>query len=390
MNIDRIREDTPYCQDKLFLNSAGASLNPLIVNQRVKAYLEEEEKIGGYKLADLREAEIETFYEEAAKLINCGARNIAFTSDATISYIKALSSIDFKSGDVIITTNDDYSSTQIQFLSLQKRRGVQIRRINNLDNGDLDLDHFKQLVDELNPRLVAIAHIPTNSGLVQDLEAIGEICADKEILYLVDACQSVGQLHVDVQKIKCDFLSTTGRKFLRGPRGTGFLYVSDKVLAAGYAPLLIDAFGGTWTEPDSFSIDKTAKRFETWEKPVAFMLGLKEAIRYANTVGISTIESYNNKLMTYFRQQLSTVSGVSIYDKGSKTCNLLTFRKTGKTLEEMQEHLDKHQVYYSVSTKEWGVIDYGRKGIDWTIRFSPHYFNTAEEMDQVVGIVESM
>lgn len=390
MNIDQIRADTPYCQDKLFLNSAGASLNPLIVNQRVKAYLDEEEKIGGYKLADLHEAEIATFYEEAATLLNCGAHNIAFTSDATISYVKALSSIDFKLGDVIITSNDDYSSTQIQFLSLQQRRGVQIYRINNLENGDLDLDHFKDLVDQYHPRLVAIAHIPTNSGLVQDVEAIGEVCAAKDILYLVDACQSVGQLHVDVQKIKCDFLSTTGRKFLRGPRGTGFLYVSDKALTAGYSPLLIDAFGGTWTEPDVFSVDKTAKRFQTWEKPVAFLLGLKEAIRYANDIGISTIESYNAKLMTYFRQQLSAVSDVSIYDKGSRTCNLLTFRKAGKTLEQMQEHLDKHQVYYSVSTKEWGVIDYGRKDIEWTIRLSPHYFNTVEEMDQVVGIIESM
>lgn len=390
MNIDQIRADTPYCQDKLFLNSAGASLNPLIVNQRVKAYLDEEEKIGGYRLADLREAEIDTFYDEAAKLINCGAHNIAFTSDATISYIKALSSIDFKPGDVIITSNDDYSSTQIQFLSLQQRRGVEIHRINNHENGDLDLVHFKQLVEQHNPRLVAIAHIPTNSGLVQDVEAIGAICAEKEILYLVDACQSVGQLHVDVQKIKCDFLSTTGRKFLRGPRGTGFLYVSDKALAAGYSPLLIDAFGGKWTGSDSFSIDQTAKRFQTWEKPVAFVIGLKEAIRYANAIGISNIETYNAKLMTYFRQQLSSVSGISIYDKGSRTCNLLTFRKAGKTLKEMQEHLDTHQVYYSVSTKEWGVIDYGRKGIDWTIRFSPHYFNTVEEMDQVVGIVESM
>lgn len=390
MNIDKIRSDTPYCQDKLFLNSAGASLNPKIVVERVKAYLAQEEQIGGYKLADDNEDEIEKFYTETAKLINCSSHNIAFTSDATTSYIKALSSIDFNPGDVIITTNDDYSSTQIQFLSLQKRRGVKVHRIKNLDNGDIDIDDFSRLVEEHKPKLVAIAHIPTNSGMVQDVEAIGNICATKHILYLVDACQSVGQLEVDVKKIKCDFLSATGRKFLRGPRGTGFLYVSDKTLEAGYAPLHIDAFGGTWTGADSFVIDPTAKRFQTWEVPVALLMGLTEAIRYANQIGMSNIVKHNNSLMTQLREQLSLVNGVTIYDKGSRTCNLLTFRKTGKTVEETQRHLDANKVFYSLSTIEWGIIDFDKKGIDWAIRLSPHYFNTIEEMDKLVEIVNEL
>jgi len=390
MNIEKIRQETPNCQDKIFLNSAGSSLTPQHIVAKVKEYLDEEEKIGGYKLADLRVAEIEQFYEAIAKLIGCQAHNIAFAHDATDAYIKALSSIRFQPNDVIITSNDDYASSQIQYLSLQQRYHIQIVRINNLENGDLDVEHFKELVAKHRPKLVTLAHIPTNSGLIQNVRAIGEICAKENILFLLDACQSVGQLALDVKKIKCDFLSATGRKFLRGPRGTGFLYVSDKVLKGGYAPLFIDGYGATWTGIKDFKMEASAKRFQTWEASYALVIGLKEAAKYANAIGMQNIQDYNEKLMHRLRTNLSSVKGIRMYDKGSKTGNLLTFRKAGKSLEDTKNYLDQHTVFYSVSTVEWGVIDFGIKGVDWVIRFSPHYFNTIEEMDKVSEILERL
>ena len=390
MDINKIRQDTPSCFNKLFFNSAGASLTPHHIVAKVKAYLDEEEKMGGYKLEDLREAEINEFYEEVAQLIGCQAHNIAFAHDATDAYIKALSSIQFQANDVIITTNDDYASSQIQYLSLQQRYHIQIVRIKNLENGDLDMAHFKDLVATHRPKLVTLAHIPTNSGLVQNVEAIGEICAKENILFLLDACQSIGQLALDVKKIKCDFLSATGRKFLRGPRGTGFLYVSDKILKEGYAPLFIDGKGATWTGSREFTIQASAKRFQTWEAPYALVIGLKEAAKYANSIGMQSIQAYNEQLMHRFRTNLSSIKGLSMYDKGSKTGNLLTFRKAGKSLEQIQATLDQQSVFYSVSSFEWGVIDFKRKGIDWAIRLSPHYFNTNEEIDKVSEILEQL
>jgi len=362
--------DIPNYGNKIFLNNAGSSLMPLSVRQVIKKYLDEELEIGGYNLAD---------QEEAA--------NIAFAHDATDAYIKAISSIPFEKGEVIITSNNDYSSNQIQFISLQKRYGVLIKRIRSVENGDLDIVHFQQLLAEQKPKLVAITHIPTNSGLIQDVEAIGGICEKEDILFLVDACQSVGQIVVDVQQIKCDFLSATGRKFLRGPRGTGLLYVSDKILEAGYAPLYMDGWGGKWTEASAFTMLPSAKRFETWERPYALVVGLAEAIRIANEIGLSSIEQYNRKIQSRLRNNLSALKGIQQYDYGSQTANLVTFRKEGVPLERLEEQLDAHQIYYSVSTFQWGIIDFKEKGVDWVIRLSPHYFNTLEEMDRVAEVL---
>lgn len=389
LNYDRA-SDLPHYGSKIFLNNAGSSLMPLSVRQTIKEYLDKELEIGGYKLADIQTEAIEQFYQEAALLLDCKARNIAFAHDATDAYLKALSSIPFEEGDIIITTNNDYSSNQIQFISLQKRYGIIIKRIESMPNGDLDIAHFQQLLQEQLPKLVAITHIPTNSGLIQDVEAIGHFCKQLNIIYLVDACQSVGQLPVNVQAIKCDFLSATGRKFLRGPRGTGLLYVSDRILAAGYAPLLMDAWGAKWTGRNEFTMLPTAKRFETWERSFALLLGQSAAISIANQLGMVAIEQRNQLLQQHLRDNLASIKGIQQYDYGSQTANLITFRKEGVDLAVLKAHLDAHQVYYSVSTSQWGVIDFQEKGVDWVIRLSPHYFNTLAEMDRVAEILEEV
>jgi len=390
MNIEQIRNDISNYGDKLFLNSAGSSLMATSVVKKIEHYLHEEEKYGGYKVAELREKEISQFYYQVANLIGADTKNIAFTHDATDAYSKALSSINFKSGDIIITSDDDYASNHIQFISLQNRFKIKIKKIKTIENGDLDISHFKELVTKHNPKLVAITHVPTNSGLIQNVEAIGKYCNEKEIIFLLDACQSVGQLNVDVKKIKCDFLTTTGRKFLRGPRGTGFLYVSDRLIKNGYSPLFIDGWGATWTKANQFKVLQTAKRFETWETPYALLVGFSEALRYANEVGLTNIQSYNEKLMRHLRTNLNSLSKVRLFDNGSKTCNILTFRKEGKSLEEIKHVFDSNNVFFSASQKEWGVIDFDKKGIDWAIRLSPHYFNTIKEMDLVSEIIEGI
>lgn len=388
MNIDQIRSDISNYGDKIFLNSAGSSLTPKSSLKKIEEYLHQEESLGGYKVVELRANDIADFYVQAARLINAQPTNIAFTFGATDAYIKALSSIPFQKGDTIITTDDDYTSNQIQFIALTKRFRLSIVRIKNLENGDLDIEDFQRLVSTYHPKLVAVTHVPNNSGLVQNVEAIGEICHAHNILFLLDACQSVGQLKVDVKKIKCDFLTATGRKFLRGPRGTGFLYVSDKIRDGEYTPVIFDGGAATWTKPDHFELPQTVKRFEMWEVSYALVVGLAEALRYANEVGIANIQSYNQKLIRRLRNNLGDMDGVKLFDKGSKKCNILTFRKDLKTLEQIKSSLDENKVFFSVSKKEWGLIDFEKKGVDWAIRLSPHYFNTLDEMDSVADIID--
>lgn len=390
MDMQKIRRDTRGCHDKLFLNSAGSSLPPHSVVEKIEEYLHREEELGGYKLAEMEAAEITGFYQEVALLLNTNARNIAFANNATDAFAKALSCIPFREGDVILTTDDDYVSNFLHFITLKQRLGIEVIRGKNLENGDLDLDNFRELLEKHSPKLVSLTHIPTGSGMIQPAESVGELCQEFDCLYLVDACQSVGQIPVDIARLKCDFLSATGRKFLRGPRGTGFLYVSDYVLYSTMAPMNVDLRGAHWTVTDKYELEATAKRFELWEIPYTLLLGLKEAVGYANGIGLENIQHHNMTLNNELRQQLAEIPDVQVFDKGSELGSIITFLKKGKSVVEHQRMLNGNNVFYSVSSRESSLIDYQKKGIDQIIRLSPHYFNTREEIIKVAEIIRQI
>ncbi len=385
---ETVRNDTPgLATSTLFMNSAGASLMPRSVVTAMQDYLQLETQVGGYEAERLRADHMAQLYGEAARLINARPNNIAFSYSTTAAYMQALSAIPFRSGDVILTTTNDYISNQLAFLSLQQRLGIRLIRIQDLDNGDLDLMHLEQLILQHRPVLVAITHIPTNSGLVQPAEAIGTICSRYDCWYLLDAAQSVGQLPLDVDRIQADFLVATGRKFLRGPRNTGFLYVSDNVLDTGLTPLFIDRQGADWTGSDTFAIRVDARRFEPQEKSLS-VVGLVEAVRYANQLGIEAIGQANQGLMHRLRTGLGQIDGLDLTDWGSVQSNILTFHSTRQSLATLEAALRQGGVLFTVQHKQGAIIDFTRKGIDWIIRLSPHYFNTEAEIDAVVALID--
>ncbi|WP_454045635.1 aminotransferase class V-fold PLP-dependent enzyme [Chryseobacterium sp. Marseille-Q8038] len=389
MNLEVIRQDTPGCSDKIFLNSAGSSLMPKPVVEATIKFLYEEQELGGYAAAVQNSGLISQFYEEAAKLINTKPSNIAFAGSSTDGYAKALSSISFKEGDCIITTNDDYISNQIAFISLQKRYHVEIIRVANLPDHELDLEDFENLIKKHHPKLIAVTHIPTNSGLIQNIEGVGRLCKQYDVLYLVDACQSVGQIVVDVEKIHCDFLTATGRKFMRGPRGTGFLYVSDKALDQKMYPLFLDSIGAKWTTFDDYQLNDTAKRFELFERPYAALLGFAEALRYANTIGMDQIEHYNRTLADTLRINLQN-NGFRILDKGNRLSSIVTFCQADGKVEKIHKILSDHKVFFKENRREDALIDFTFKNVDHAIRLSPHYFNTIEEIEKVSQLLENI
>lgn len=388
LNINQIRQETPACQHLIHFNNAGASLNPSRVIEKIKHYLDQEAQVGGYELARIRANDINAFYTETACLVNTKAHNIAFSTSCTEAYSKALASIPFKKGDIVLTSDDDYASNQLCFLSLQVRVGIKIIRAKNLSNGDIDVDDIEYIIKTQKPMVVAITHIPTSSGKVQPIAAIGKLCQQHDIWYLVDACQSIGQMPVDVQDIGCDFLTATGRKFLRAPRGTGFLYVSDKALNAGLAPLFFDNHSATWTGKDDFEVQASAQRFELYERSIALVLGITEAVSYANTLGLEAIYAYNQDLIQYFRKKMQDTEGVTLYDEGSHLCNILTFRMGNLSLQDIQTALNAAKINHSVAIKKMAQLDFAHKGIDWALRFSPHYYNTKDEVDTVIDVLK--
>lgn len=390
INIEQVRADTPGCNKGIFFNSAGASLVTDQVAKTVQEYLGAEQLIGGYKLESVRQDQLNTFYSASAQLLNTKPHNVAFAYNSTFAYGQVLSSIGFEAGEVIITTDDDYVSNYLQFISLEKRYGIKIVRMANMPNGDLDLTNFEELIKKHKPRLVAVTHIPTSSGLIQDVIGVGQICKKYDTIYLVDACQSLGQLVVDVQEIGCDFLAATGRKFLRGPRGTGLLYVSDRMLSIDKGPMQVDAHSANWVSDDSLEYVPTAKRFELFEQPMALKAGLAAAINHLNELGVNNVEQYNLSLSTKLRAGLESLDRVACLDRGSRKASIVTFLKTGITLANLQQHLDRELISYSVARKESARIDFEKKGLDWSIRLSPHYFNTESEVETVLQVVDQL
>ena len=283
MNIDQVRNDTTGCSTVIHLNNAGAALMPRQVTDAIRNYITDEENYGGYEVADKRANELNSFYDYAAALFNTKPRNIAFTTNATDSYNRALSSVNFQRGDVVLISGNDYPSNFIAYLSLRKRFGIKIILVNNTETGEIDLDDLEIKIKKFSPRLVSVTHVPTSSGLVQPDNDIGKIIQNYDTLFLVDACQSLGQLHVDAGATNADFISGTFRKFLRGPRGAGLLYVSDKALQAGYEPLFPDLHGAEWIAENKYRPEAGARRFEDWETAYALMMGSKEALKYLST-----------------------------------------------------------------------------------------------------------
>lgn len=392
--VTAFREDTEGVKNVVHLNNAGAGLMPNVVTKAITDHILLESRIGGYEASALRAEAIQQFYEQAGKLLNCKASNIAFTASATDSYTRALSSIPFVSGDVILTDNDDFISNQIQFISCQKRFSLKIVRIHNAPAGGVDLEDLEQKLSKLQPRLLAITHIPTNSGLIQPVKSIADIYnryihkhPDKT-WYILDACQSVGQMKLDVQELKCDFLSVTGRKFLRGPRGTGFLYISDKALQLGLEPLFIDMRGADWIEKDLYQPQSDAKRFEDWEFAYALVLGTRYAIEYCRKIGEDNIWQQVKFLSDYMRDELSTINRIRVLDKGPEVGGLITFTVADVDLNPILDELLKRRINVVPSYRKFAVIDFDEKGVEWAIRASPHYYNTKEEVDLFIDALK--
>jgi len=385
--LHALRADTPGCLHRNHLNNAGAALQPLAVPRAMQQYMDLEARIGGYEAADALAGELAGFYEAVARLLNTRAHNIAFAGSATDAYARALSAIPWKRGDVILTTENDYASNQIAFLSLQKRFDLKLLRARDTEAGGVDIADFEALVKKHSPRLAAVTHVPTNSGLVQPVEALGLICRDHDVWYLVDACQSAGQMNLDVERIGCDFLAATMRKFLRGPRGAGFLYASDRVLEAGLEMWLPDMRSATWSAPDEYVLASGAQRFEYWEMSPALLLGSRAAVEYALEVGMDWIEARVGHLAALTRDLLRALPGVSVLDGGEEQCGIVTAYAGHWEPEALMAKLKAENINCRRSPRVAAQIDFSKKGVDWALRISPHYYNTEQEIQHCAAVL---
>ncbi|MCP3997801.1 MAG: aminotransferase class V-fold PLP-dependent enzyme [bacterium] len=388
IDVAAARRDTPGCSEVVHLNNAGASLPPSVVVDTVVSYLEEEARVGGYELADRRAEDLAGVYRSVAGVIGAGEDEIALLDSATRAWDMAFYSLSFEPGDRILTTSTEYAANFIAYLQVAQRTGVRIVVVPDTDTGEIDVDALVALIDP-RVKLISINHVPTNGGLVNPAAAVGDVAKRAGITYLLDACQSVGQMPIDVDEIGCDLLSATSRKFLRGPRGVGFLYVRD-TLIEDLNPVTLDLHAATLLSPNRYEIRRDAKRFETWESSPALRLGLGAACDYATGFGLGAIWERVATLGGMLRAGLSAIPGVEVHDKGRVKGGIVTFSVAGRTAPEVKAALAARNINVSTTTAASALIDMQQRGLDEIVRASVHYFNTEEEIDIVLDTIVGM
>lgn len=379
-DIDRARQETPGSHDVLHFNNAGSSLMPQPVLDATIAHLQLEAHIGGYEAAGRQYAALEHAYDAAASLLNCTREEIAFVENATRAWDMAFYSIPFQPGDRILTAMSEYASNYIAYLQVTRKTGASVEPIPDDEYGQVSVQALRNMLDE-HVKLISVTHVPTSGGLVNPVEEIGKVAREAGILYLVDACQSVGQMPIDVQKIGCDMLSTTGRKYLRGPRGTGFLYVRREILETLEPPFL-DLHSARWIDREHYQIRSDVRRFETWETNYAGKIGLATAIDYALQWGLDTIWRRVKTLAYQLRTQLSPIPGVIVRDRGITQCGIITFTVEGVAPEKIKQQLAEQKINISISERSSTPLDMDARGLHTMIRASVHYYNTEAEIER--------
>ncbi len=388
IDLARVRHDTPGVAHVTHFNNAGAALPPRQVLDAMTDHLWLEARVGGYEAAAIRAEGLDRFYDVAAQLVNGHPAQIAFTDSATRAWDVAFYGIGLQPGDRLLVSKAEYASNVIAMLQVAQRTGATIEVVPDDEHGQFSVDALRELLDD-RVRLVAAVHVPTQGGLVNPAEQIGAVAREAGVLYLLDACQSVGQLPVDVTAIGCDVLCATGRKFLRGPRGTGFLWMSDRAIEQIEPPVL-DLFGATWTTERGYEVRPGARRFELWETGIAAKLGLVAAMDYALELGLDTIAERVTALAAGLRTALGEVDGVSVHDRGLRRCGIVTFTVDGWAAADLSQTLREAQINTSVTTVTSSRWDLADRGLDDMVRASVHYYNTQQEIDRLVDVVGAL
>lgn len=435
----RAREDLTDADKYCHFNNAGASPMPAPVVQAVKQVLDSEHLLGGYEAQELYEKDIQNLYSSIGRLLNAPhpTKEIALVDSATTAWVKAFYSVPLSAGDVILVSKVEYAANMVAILQQSRRVGASIVYIPSDEHGCVCLKALESILNSTpSIKLVCITWIPTNGGVVNDAARIGQLVAQhSEVLYLLDACQAVGHIKVDVQVLGCHMLAATGRKYLRGPRGTGFLYISEKTLSMVHEPATIDHLAAPWVELGAYAVQPSARRYEQWEKNISGLVGLGVAIDYyldEASVGVEWAEQRVRGLATKLRWSFlelnsiersepdasasnrASIAGIlsmfssgkgeaidrslpniTLYDLGdsavaSTQCGIVSFSVNGVSASAVKKILRDHSIFVSVSSPASTLIDASARSLPDVVRASVHYFNTELEIFLICDVLRDI
>ncbi len=389
LDLARLRADTPGAELVAHLNNCGSSLPPQPVVDAMVDYLQAEARTGGYEIAADRADELGDFYDATAQYLGCDPSEVAFSSGAAEAWWRAFTSVPLSAGDRILVTSSEYQANAFGWMTATER-GVDVEIIPNDDDGVVDLDAMVERIDE-RVRLVSFTMISLGNGAVQPAaEAARRLRATgSNAFFLLDACQAAGQLPLDVDELGCDFLVYTGRKFMRGPRGTGVLFVRSGVLDRLGPPVFVDGRSAIWRPDGGYEVLPGAQRFEFGEFGYGAKVGLATATRYLLDVGTAAIAERVQSLATRLRADLEAIDGAHVHDQGRIRSGIVTFTVDGVASPDLCATLRARGVNTSAPHRSAAQLDLGARGINDVVRAGVHYFNTDQELDRLLEVVQA-
>jgi cysteine desulfurase/selenocysteine lyase len=387
--VAALRDETPGCAQRVHLNNAGAALPTRRTLDTVISHLTAEATIGGYEAAAAAAEARQAVHSSAARLLGAAPEEIALTTSDTTAWTKAFWGFALAGGLEpslrIVVDQVVYSSHYLALLQASTLFGAEIVVIGAGADGTVALDLLHEAL-ERPTALVTVTHVPTSSGLVNPVAAVGEIARAAGVPFFLDACQSVGQLPVDVEAFGCDVLTATGRKWLRGPRGTGLLYLR-RDFAPRIEPLGIDMTSADWIDHDTYQVAAGAQRAEEFEGPVAAQLGLGAAIDQLLDLGVDAVSERIALLATHLRDALDRLDGVEALDGTGPRSGIVTFVVDGRPAQDVATRATAAGINVSVSRAEDARLDLDGRGLAAVVRASPHAYNTTDELDLLVEVV---
>jgi selenocysteine lyase/cysteine desulfurase len=385
-DVIRLRADTPGCLTRHHFNNAGSALPPQVVVDTMVDHLRREAEIGGYEAHAEAQDRIDAVYTSLGRLVGSGPESIALTTSATDSWLRGFLSIPLAAGDRVLVSQAEYASNVLAVMSAVRRVGAAVEAVPDDATGVLDVAALRGMLDE-RVKVVAVTHAPSQNGLLNPAEEIGRTIRESGsgAWYVLDSCQSIGQVPLDAAAIGADFLSATGRKFLRGPRGTGFLWASER--AQHLEPALIDLDSATWTGENTYVVQPHAKRFESWEKSYAGMLGMGAAADYALDIGLDVTARRLGWIADRIRVALTEIPGVVVRDRGSVRTAIVTFSAEGHDAADLVRSIKASGVNVSYSPREYAIRDFDAQGVSGLVRVSPHVYTDDSDIGALLDAV---
>ena len=359
-------------------NNAGSSKPFNVVNKEIKSFLEIEKNYGGYYAVFKYKKKINTFYNNLSKLINCKKKEISFLTSTTLAWNLFFNSLKIDQNQNILIFENEYGSNLIYYKN--KRHNIKI--VNIKKNGKVCFEDLKKKINK-NTKVVSLCHVASQCGNRIEVEKIFNYIKQlfPQIICVLDACQSIGQIEVDVKKINCDVLVGSGRKYLRGPRGTGFIYINDKIREK-INPMILDMKNAEIIG-DKIKINKS-NIFENFEFSPSLQLGFSKAIERVNNYGIKKIEQNIICKSKYFRNKLENFHQITFFENIDTLTGINTLKIKGIDSLQIYTYLLSKKILCSVTKSSSSLLYFQKLKVKDLLRISFHQYNSYDDIKYLV------